>query len=228
MASYEKFRKELFADPSARKGYERHRASVMAGELVREWRKSAGLTQAVLAEKISTSQEAISKIESAAGSRGPHIGTLVAIADACGLDFKVVTVERESAAPAAVTETPGNQISVSFADDADTSADEELQNLRDQISRHFEAKSQPRLEHVHLMGAVLPELVIPSITPAVSAILREEIIKWIRQRKRPVKIKSELSVIEQQNTHIKVIFDHLSSILRLNPAETSSHVADEV
>lgn len=125
MANYEKFKQELLADPSAKKGHERHQAAVLAGELVREWRKSAGMTQAQLAAEIGTSQEAISKIESAAGSRGPHIGTLAMIAEACGLVFEIGAVKRDVdlVVPASSSPAPETRVSVHFAEEGRAEAD---------------------------------------------------------------------------------------------------------
>jgi len=54
------------------------------GELVREARLRAGLTQQDLAERLGTSQSVIARWES--GRRSPSVETMVRAVRACGLD----------------------------------------------------------------------------------------------------------------------------------------------
>ena len=59
----------------------------MGPELVREARTRAGLTQAELARRVSTSQPAIARIE--AGRSQPSFDRVVALVRACGFDLDV-------------------------------------------------------------------------------------------------------------------------------------------
>lgn len=53
------------------------------GRLVAKWRRSAGLTQAALADALGTQQATISKLES--GSYRLSVTQLISVLDACGL-----------------------------------------------------------------------------------------------------------------------------------------------
>ena len=67
---------------------------MIGGELVREARKRAGLTQARLAELAGTTQSAIARLER--GGRPPRIDTLLRIAEALQCDLVVELVPRSS------------------------------------------------------------------------------------------------------------------------------------
>ncbi len=219
MANFDKFAKEILADPAARKGYERHQASVLAGELVRQWRKRAGMTQAQLAEAIHSSQEAISKIESAAGSRGPHIGTLAIIADACGLEFQIGAVETVEAVAETANAVPENQVTVAFADDRDDSSAEELTKLADQLAPQIPSERRPQIVNVLGPAGPLAELVIPAITAPMSALLVNALAHWIRGVGRPVRVRSEMNITEFEGTSTDRIVEDLESILRTESAD---------
>ena len=60
---------------------------MIGGELVREARRRAGLTQRELAERAGTTQSAIARLES--GGRPPRIDTLLRIAEALDCDLEV-------------------------------------------------------------------------------------------------------------------------------------------
>jgi len=219
MASFDKFAQEILADPVARKGYERHQASVLAGGLVRQWRKRAGMTQAQLAEAIHSSQEAISKIESAAGSRGPHIGTLAIIADACGLEFQVGAVEPVDVDAEAAEAVPENQVTIAFADDRDESSIEELTKLANHIAPQITAEHRPQLVNFRSTRGSFAELVIPAITAQMSTVLVKVLADWIRGVGRPVRVRSEMNITEFEGTNTDRIVRDLECILRTEAAD---------
>lgn len=64
------------------------------GHLIREARRRAGLTQAELAERISTAQPNVARWESA--DMSPSVDVLTRVVQACGLDLLVRLVPRES------------------------------------------------------------------------------------------------------------------------------------
>ena len=68
--------------------------SMHGGHLIREARRRAGLTQAELAERISTAQPNVARWESA--DMSPSVDMLTRVIQACGLDLVVRLVPRES------------------------------------------------------------------------------------------------------------------------------------
>lgn len=64
------------------------------GHLIREARRRAGLTQAELAERISTAQPNVARWESA--DMSPSVDVLTRVIQACGLDLLVRLVPREA------------------------------------------------------------------------------------------------------------------------------------
>ncbi len=64
------------------------------GHLIREARRRAGLTQAELAERISTAQPNVARWESA--DMSPSVDVLTRVVQACGLDLLVRLVPREA------------------------------------------------------------------------------------------------------------------------------------
>lgn len=62
----------------------------MGGDLIREARRRAGLTQAQLAERVGTTQSAVARWER--GRSAPSFDTVRRLVRACGLDL-VVTIE---------------------------------------------------------------------------------------------------------------------------------------
>jgi transcriptional regulator with XRE-family HTH domain len=61
------------------------------GAAIREWRRAAGLSQAALAERIGTTQSAVSRWEH--GHEEPRLSTLVAILRGCGLTGELLIGE---------------------------------------------------------------------------------------------------------------------------------------
>lgn len=64
------------------------------GHLIREARRRAGLTQAELADRISTAQPNVARWESA--DMSPSVDVLTRVVQACGLDLLVRLVPREA------------------------------------------------------------------------------------------------------------------------------------
>lgn len=64
------------------------------GHLIREARRRAGLTQAELAERLSTAQPNVARWESA--DMSPSVDMLTRVIQACGLDLLVRLVPREA------------------------------------------------------------------------------------------------------------------------------------
>jgi len=58
-----------------------------AGTLVREARKRQGISQAVLAQRLRTTQSAVARLES--GDTNPRFETVMSAVRACGLDLHV-------------------------------------------------------------------------------------------------------------------------------------------
>ena len=85
------------------------------GHLIREARRRAGLTQAELAERISTAQPNVARWESA--DMSPSVDVLTRVVQACGLDLLVRLVPREA----------GDWTKVE--DSEETSIDERLEKL---------------------------------------------------------------------------------------------------
>lgn len=65
--------------------------SADVGGAIREWRRGAGLSQAGLAERIGTTQSAVSRWEH--GREEPRLSTLAAILRGCGLAGELVVGE---------------------------------------------------------------------------------------------------------------------------------------
>lgn len=65
----------------------------MGNDFVREARKRAGLTQRELAERASTTQSAIARIET--GRSTPSYDAVLRLVRLCGLDLDVMLVERD-------------------------------------------------------------------------------------------------------------------------------------
>ena len=75
---------ELLPTPALREAYEEASAALEAGRLVRTVRTEAGLSQKMLAARLSITQARVSAIESGEGRDGPSYGLLRRIAAACG------------------------------------------------------------------------------------------------------------------------------------------------
>ena len=82
------------ADPTLEEKVARARAAADFGAAVYELRKTAGLTQAELAERMGTTQSAIARLEG--GERMPTMDVLRRVAQAVGGELTVtMTAERE-------------------------------------------------------------------------------------------------------------------------------------
>lgn len=66
-------------------GYAARDAIVNAGQMVRNMRVGANLTQSELAKQAGMSQPEISRIEAGVGKHGPSVETLDRLAEACGM-----------------------------------------------------------------------------------------------------------------------------------------------
>lgn len=66
----------------------------MGGDLVREARRRAGLTQRELAERAGTTQSAIARLER--GRSSPSLDTVRRLVRLCGLDLEVMLVEADN------------------------------------------------------------------------------------------------------------------------------------
>ena len=68
----------------------------MAGQLLREARRRAGLTQRVVAQRAGVSQPLVARIER--GDVDPSLGRLLQLVRACGLDldFHVVPLDEDA------------------------------------------------------------------------------------------------------------------------------------
>ena len=86
------------------------------GHLIREARRRAGLTQAELAERISTAQPNVARWESA--DMSPSVDVLTRVIQACGLDLLVRLVPREAGEWTRVEDSQGTN-----------SLEERIQNL---------------------------------------------------------------------------------------------------
>lgn len=88
------FIKRLLKDPEVRILFEEEKANTLIAQAVKETRLKAGLTQAQLAERASTTQAVISRVESGRDSRIPSLALLARIAASCrahltfGFSFK--------------------------------------------------------------------------------------------------------------------------------------------
>ncbi|MBI4067895.1 helix-turn-helix domain-containing protein [Candidatus Kaiserbacteria bacterium] len=78
--------KELFSKTNlgGEKEWAAATASCRVAAFVRDARKHAKLTQIELARRVDTTQDRISKMETAQGFRDRHVGLLIRIADVCG------------------------------------------------------------------------------------------------------------------------------------------------
>ena len=95
MARYKDIKAKLLADPKKRAKLSRLMAISKTGGMVYQWRKSNGLSQTQLAEAIGSTQESISRIEKGNVVEGPKLATLAAIANACGKQLTLGTIDLE-------------------------------------------------------------------------------------------------------------------------------------
>lgn len=78
-------------DPALVKHVGLSSAAMRAGELVRQMRRHAGLSQVELADRLGVSQARISEIESGAGTHGPTWNVMERIAAVCGQAIGVLS-----------------------------------------------------------------------------------------------------------------------------------------
>jgi transcriptional regulator with XRE-family HTH domain len=71
-------------------------AALRAGDLVRNMRKEAGLSQTALAAMIGVKQSRISELEAGVGSQGPTWDVMERVAMACGRSLKPVVTDVSS------------------------------------------------------------------------------------------------------------------------------------
>ncbi|BAZ93777.1 transcription regulator [Thiohalobacter thiocyanaticus] len=74
---------QLIQEPEAKEAFDEQAAIIRVAQMVREWRKAAQITQTELAERVHTTQTAISRLESSDNESLPNLGTLIEIAHAC-------------------------------------------------------------------------------------------------------------------------------------------------
>jgi transcriptional regulator with XRE-family HTH domain len=101
------------------------------GELIREARKRAGVTQRELAERLGTTQSVIARWET--GKRSPTFEAVVEAARACGFDLSTRIVQRDEDHLLMVREwltmTPRERL------ERATGARASFENLRQSVSR---------------------------------------------------------------------------------------------
>lgn len=78
-------------DPALVESFGLSSAAMRAGELVRQMRRHAGLSQVGLAERLGVSQARVSEIESGAGTHGPTWDVMERIAAVCGQAIGVLS-----------------------------------------------------------------------------------------------------------------------------------------
>lgn len=84
-SSLDKLKAKMFKDPEVEAEYERLENEFAVAEALLRMRKSAGLTQEELAQRMHTNRTQVTKIES--GTNNTKIDSLVRYARACGRDI---------------------------------------------------------------------------------------------------------------------------------------------
>lgn len=96
MLSHEEFKSKMLEDPEVRAEYERldREEFALLDELLAA-RRSAGLSQAQVAERMGTKAPAVTRLESAlaSGKHSPSLSTLRKYAKACGKRLEIRLVE---------------------------------------------------------------------------------------------------------------------------------------
>src|SRR6516165_6090878 len=77
MSKLERLRERGLQTEGFREGYEEREGIIRLGNLLRQAREAAGLTQELLATKIGMSQPGISRLESGLGPHGPELDTVL-------------------------------------------------------------------------------------------------------------------------------------------------------
>jgi ribosome-binding protein aMBF1 (putative translation factor) len=95
MLTHKEFKKELLSDPAVKAEYDRlNREEFALLDIVLAARRSSGMTQAQVAERMGTQAPAVARLERAlsTGKHSPTLATLKKYAEACGKRL-VVTLE---------------------------------------------------------------------------------------------------------------------------------------
>ena len=84
LLTFEEVSSSVMANPKMRAAVIEQRAALVASRLIRKTREEAGLSQRELALRLGVTQICISSLESGCAKKGPSIGLLARIAEACG------------------------------------------------------------------------------------------------------------------------------------------------
>lgn len=90
MMTYEEMKAKALEDPEIRYHYEHPDADIIELDIrlaARNARKEANLTQAEVAKKMKTSQQAVARLESKSSGKSPSLSTLIKYAEAVGCDL---------------------------------------------------------------------------------------------------------------------------------------------
>lgn len=90
MMTHQELKAKLLKNPSTREAYETRDADILELDVrlkARAAREGAALTQAQVAERMHTSQQAVARFESSRSKRSPSLDTLIRYAKAVGCDL---------------------------------------------------------------------------------------------------------------------------------------------
>ncbi|MFW6057091.1 MAG: helix-turn-helix domain-containing protein [Chloroflexota bacterium] len=87
MQTHEEVKRELLADEEVKAEYDRLEAEFSLRRAIIQLRKSSGMTQQAVAEKLGTRQSALSRLE--AGRTNVSIGFLAKVAEVTGYELEV-------------------------------------------------------------------------------------------------------------------------------------------
>jgi transcriptional regulator with XRE-family HTH domain len=96
------FERELLTDPDARDAYDNYDVLNKVGELLREMRQHAGLSQQQLQEVSGIHQSDISRAERGLAERGPSLSVVARMAHATGYSL-VLSLRKRDEAPGSST-----------------------------------------------------------------------------------------------------------------------------
>jgi transcriptional regulator with XRE-family HTH domain len=92
---FKSFKQKALKQPGVREAYDDLMPAYRFRRQLVALRKSAGLTQEQIAEKLNTKKSNISRLESAHSAISPKISTIVEYADAVGYDVKLEFVPKK-------------------------------------------------------------------------------------------------------------------------------------
>lgn len=92
------FELAALADPDVKYGFDNYAVLSKVGELLREMRREAGLSQQQLQEISGVHQSDISRTERGAAERGPSLALVARMAHATGYSL-VLSLRKQDAAP---------------------------------------------------------------------------------------------------------------------------------